>query len=40
MLAASIKVTEDEVDANDAYSNKQQQPNNGPWSGRLWDEMK
>ena len=38
MLAASIRVAEDEVDANDSYSNKRQ-PTSGPWSGKLWDEM-
>ena len=43
MLANSptIGVTEDEVDAADTYSNRQHRPTtNGPWSGKLWDEMK
>uniref|UniRef100_UPI00402583EE hypothetical protein n=1 Tax=Alloprevotella sp. TaxID=1872471 RepID=UPI00402583EE len=43
MLANSptLGVTEDEVDAADTYSNRQHRPTtNGPWSGKLWDEMK
>lgn len=40
MLAASteFKMSDTQMDASDAYSNKQQQPS-GPWSGNIWDNM-
>lgn len=42
LLSASTQFdmdTTNKMDACDAYSNRQEQPNNGPWGGGIWDNM-